>query len=216
MKLRTTPFRKLNQRLVATSYRSVMRGYERYMGSRRFDLLSQVRGDVVEIGPGTGTNLMYYDDIKSWLGIEPNRFMWKQLERELESSTIEESKIVDGTAERIPCEDGSVDSVVSTLVLCSVPSQETVLNEIHRVLRPGGCFYFLEHVIERDARWRRCCQRLAWLPWKLVADQCCTNRDTLEEIESSLFARVDAKYWHVPFPTTLPFLSPHIIGIATK
>jgi SAM-dependent methyltransferase len=111
--------------------------YERLVAIRKRELLGPLRGTVLEIGPGTGTNLAYLAPDVRWLGIEPNPHMERYLRREAEplGRSIE---VRSGTVERLDLMDASVDAVVSTLVLCSVPDQARALAEVRRVLRPGG------------------------------------------------------------------------------
>jgi SAM-dependent methyltransferase len=97
---------------------------------------------------------------------------------------------VQAPAERLPFASDSFDTVVSTLVLCSVGDQDDALAEIRRVLRPDGRFLFIEHVRsddERLARWQDRLER----PWGVVAFGCHPNRATLDRIEAAGF-KVDA------------------------
>jgi len=116
--------------------------------------LTGVPNYVLEIGPGAGPNLAYFSPHIRWVGIEPNPFMHPYLRRQAErlNRTVE---IRDASAERVPLQDNSVDAVVSTLVLCSVKDVSGALQEILRVLRPGGRFVFIEHVAAPPGTWLR-------------------------------------------------------------
>jgi SAM-dependent methyltransferase len=117
----------------------------RWMGGRRRRLLAGARGVVLEIGGGTGANLAHYRDVDRVVVAEPDPFMRRRLARKLEDARVP-VEISAAGAEELPFPDGSFDTVVSTLVLCTVPDQESALDEVRRVLRPGGRLLFIEHV----------------------------------------------------------------------
>lgn len=118
----------------------------------------------------------------------------------------------DGIAERLDFADGSLDAVVSTLVLCSVRDLPGTLREIRRVLKPGGRFIFLEHVAAPAATWLRRVQRWVRPPWRALTDGCCPDRETWLVLENAGFARVYYERFRVP----IPIASPHIAGLAIK
>src|SRR5215470_8182789 len=116
------------------------------MRSRRAAVVGNARGRVVEIGAGTGLNIAHYPDgIAELVLTEPDEAMRRRLARRLQRHG-RVARIVDAPAERLPLADASVDTVVSTLVLCTVNDPERTLGEIARVLRPDGQFLFIEHV----------------------------------------------------------------------
>ncbi len=149
--------------------------------AHRKALLSRARGCTLEIGGGTGLNLPHYpDDLDDLILAEPDAAMRSRLENRV-SHSGRRTRLVDASAERLPFLDGSVDTVVSTLVLCTVDAPDAALREIARVLRPGGQLLFLEHVRSESptlARWQ---DRLAG-PWRRFARGCRCNRATAELI----------------------------------
>ncbi len=160
------------------------------MANRRAALLKQARGQVLELGAGTGLNLPHYPDRLDELVLtEPSPPMVARLERRAHQSGTA-SSVVAAEAERLPFEDDRFDTVVSTLVLCTVDEPRQAIDEIARVLRPGGKLLFLEHVraeTPRLARWQDRLHR----PWHGFAAGCNANRATVEMLrESSL--RVEA------------------------
>lgn len=185
--------------------------HERHVADRKRALLSDLHGDVLEIGPGTGVNLRYYENDIHWIGIEPNPFMHPYLRKEATRVGLK-VEIRSGTAERLNVGDESVDAVVSTLVLCSVEDVRDTLREIQRVLRPGGRFVFLEHVAAPPKTWLRLLQRLVRPVSRLLADGCCPDRETWRVLIGAGFARVDYQSFRVPIPIT----APHIAGVAIK
>lgn len=185
--------------------------YERLVAPRKHTLFDGLAGTVLEIGPGTGANFAYYPPDIRWIGIEPNPFMHPHL-RAAAARVGLSIDIHDGTADRITLEDESADTVVSTLVLCSVPDVNGALREIHRVLRPGGRFLFIEHVADLPGTWLRRMQRLLRPLVRTLADGCHLDRDTALAIERHGFAGVAYQRLRLP----IPLVSPHIIGVATK
>lgn len=114
----------------------------------RTDLLSKVQGDVLEIGSGTGANLLSYypKSIKSLVLTEPDPDMLALLNSNINSSYNGKISAENYAADALKFRDDSFDTVVSTLVLCSVDSPEASFAEIKRVLKPDGKFYFIEHL----------------------------------------------------------------------
>lgn len=153
------------------------------MRARRRELLSHARGRAVELGSGTGLNLAHYpDDLGELILTEPDAAMRTRLERRLRRSG-RRARVVGAPAERLPFEDASVDTVVSTLVLCTVEAPALALREVARVLRPDGQLLFVEHVRSDSPRLAAWQDRLAG-PWRRFAEGCRCNRATVELIKA--------------------------------
>ncbi|RMD46521.1 MAG: class I SAM-dependent methyltransferase, partial [Aquificota bacterium] len=114
-------------------------------GDYKRELFNKLGKKVLEIGVGTGTNLSYYKPETDLTAIEPSKDMLSFFLKKAKNYPINIS-VKEGFAENLPFEENSFDSVVSTLVLCSVFSPVKVIEEIKRVLKPGGMFVFIEHV----------------------------------------------------------------------
>ncbi len=119
-----------------------MRGID--CNDARLDVASKARGVVLEIGFGSGYNLPFYKHIKKLYALEPLKEMYLLAESRL-SKVAFPVEYLKNSAEDIPLPDSSIDTVVSTWVLCSVPNPQKALKEITRVLKPGGRFIFVEH-----------------------------------------------------------------------
>lgn len=185
--------------------------YERLVAERKRAMLAGLGGRIVEIGPGTGPNLSYYPHGIQWIGVEPNGYMVPYVKRAAEQAGLNVD-VRPGFAEAIPVEQDSADAVVSTLVLCSVGDPERVLQEVLRVLRPGGRFLFIEHVAApRGTRLRRVQDWLRPL-WTRIADGCHPNRETWTCIENAGFASVRLEHFRLP----LGPVATQIAGVAIK
>jgi SAM-dependent methyltransferase len=122
------------------------RGYDRFnkvaedagLRDKRRALLARAQGRTLEIGAGTGVNLeLYPDSVTELVLTEPDSHMRRQLEKKL-AALGRDAEVVDAGGERLPLPDASVDTVVVTLVLCTIPDPPTALAEVARVLKPGG------------------------------------------------------------------------------
>lgn len=180
-------------------------GERRGMRARRAGLLRDARGDVLEIGAGTGLNLEHYPDaVESLTLTEPVAEMAALLARRAER-TSRDVRVVEAPAERLPFADDSFDTVVSTLVLCTVEDVDATLAEVRRVLRPGGQLLFVEHLRSDSERWARWQDRLE-RPWAAFGAGCRCNQRTLEAIEASGL-RMDGirhERWHGMPPVVRP------------
>jgi len=181
----------------------------------RRELLTQARGRVLELGAGTGLNLEHYPQaIESLTMVEPDPHMTKQLRQKLaDSGRSAEVSVVEAPGEELPFPDSSFDTVVVTLVFCTVPDQAASLSEIKRVLAPGGELLFLEHVRAHDeglAKWQ---DRLEG-PWKFLADGCRCNRDTVSAIGAAGFELGEVESGELP--KLPPLVRPLVRGSASN
>lgn len=159
----------------------------------RAELLRSASGRTLEIGAGTGRNLEHYPGAVTELVLtEPDPHMAKRLRRTLEaSSPVDAVEAIEAGAEELPFEDAHFDTVVSTIVLCSVPEPRRALAEVRRVLKPEGRLLYIEHVRDREgtprSRWQDRLER----PWGWLLGGCHPNRDT---------GRLIAEAFDVPKP----------------
>jgi len=199
--------------LFAALYDRLLAGVEAAgLSKRREQLLAAASGRVLEIGAGTGANLGFYPDTVQALTLaEPERPMATRLARRV-AGQRRQVEIVEAPAERLPFPDGTFDTVVSTLVLCTVADQRRSLAEIRRVLKPGGRLLFVEHVRSDDpglARWQ---DRLNGLN-QIVAHGCNCNRTTVDAIRAAGFDIVDLTRGELA--KAPPFVRPMVVGTAT-
>jgi len=178
------------------------------MAERRRALLASARGSVLELGAGTGLNLRHYpDELDRLVLTEPGRHMARRLERRIDRLE-RRPEMVRAPVEALPFDEGVFDTVVSTLVLCTVEDPQRALAEIRRVLRPEGSLLFLEHVRSDDRRLARWQDRLH-RPWRSFAEGCNCNRPSLELLRRAGFevsAGERARWRRMP-PIVRPLVS---------
>jgi ubiquinone/menaquinone biosynthesis C-methylase UbiE len=174
-------------RLFAAMYDRMMAGTEEAgLADMRRELLADARGDVVEIGAGTGANLQYYGSVADRLVLtEPEEPMVQRLRRHA-ASNGSPAEVVQAPAEALPFPDDSFDTAVTTLALCTVEDQDRAIGELRRVLRPGGRLLFLEHVRSDDPKLARWQDRLLPL-WRAFGHGCNCNRATGDSIRRAGF-----------------------------
>lgn len=185
--------------------------YEQAVAERKKQLFGTLRGRVLEIGPGPGTNLGYFLPDTDWIGVEPNPFMHDYITRAAERLG-RRVDVRSGTAEYLPIPTASVDAVACSLVLCSVHDLTGSLREVRRVLKPGGTFAFVEHVAAPRGSALRVVQRSVRPIWRAAADGCHPDRDSWIAIQDAGFAQVEL----VHFRVGVPVVSPHIAGLAIR
>jgi SAM-dependent methyltransferase len=168
------------------------------LGRRKRPLFANLPSAVVEIGPGTGANLRYYRPGTRLVAIEPNRHMHAPLRKAAQRCGID-LELRDEGADAIGLHDASVDTVVSTLVLCTVPDPAATLHEVRRILRPGGRFLFLEHVRAGQSHpVLRMVQRSVARPWRWFFEGCDVLRDTEATLARTGWAHLEVQRYHVP------------------
>lgn len=190
---------------------------EECLAAWRARLLSDIEGTVLEIGAGTGVNFEHYPPSVSRLIVtEPDEHMRRRLERKHGHRFGQKVEFQDAPAEALPLEDGAVDAVVSTLVLCSVGDPRRAIGEIHRVLAPGGRFTFLEHVAAdpHSHPSRRKWQGRVEPVWKHLAGNCHLTRETESYIRDAGFELQWVE--HESMRKAPPWVRPTVRGMAVK
>jgi len=179
---------------------------------RRRELLSRATGRTVEVGAGTGLNLRYYPStVSEVLAVEPDRYMFRHLVAAMPDASVPVS-LKRAAAEALPVEGASADTVVMSLVLCSVTDADAALAEASRILKPGGRLLFFEHVRSKDARLRRRQDRFE-RPWGWFGGGCHPDRDTLGAIRAAGFDVRDVERFDEPGAM---LAKPHILGWAIR
>jgi ubiquinone/menaquinone biosynthesis C-methylase UbiE len=165
---------------------------------QREKVVPLAEGDVLEIGVGTGLNFPHYDTskVRKVWGLEPSEGMRKLARKNLEGSELD-VEMIDLPGEEIPLDANSVDTVVVTYTLCTIPDSQAALRGMRRVLRPGGKLLFCEHGLAPDLDVRKWQQRIN-PTWRRFAGGCNVNRDIPGLLGSSGFRVVVDERMYIP------------------
>jgi ubiquinone/menaquinone biosynthesis C-methylase UbiE len=185
------------------------------VGKNRDAMLAGLAGSVIEVGAGNGLNFRHYPrTVTTVLAVEPEPHMRELAQASARAAAVPVT-VAEGTADRLPAEDGSFDAAVASLMLCSVPDQSAALAEMRRVIRPGGELRFMEHVSSEWPGQRRI-QRLADAAFRpALFGGCHAGRDTLAAITAAGFTVKEVRRYLLPSSRIWP-TSPHVIGIAVR
>jgi ubiquinone/menaquinone biosynthesis C-methylase UbiE len=175
-----------------------------HLAAYRDRVVPAATGRVLEVGVGSGLNLPRYSDVQEVIGLEPSRKLLKMARHVGHRSFPVD--LIEGSAEQIPLEKASVDTVVTTWTLCTIPDVDRALQEMRRVLKPGGRLLFVEHGRAPDPNvvwWQD------WLTpiWKRVGGGCHLNRAIASLIEGAGFRleRLETGYMRGPKPMTFMY-----------
>jgi ubiquinone/menaquinone biosynthesis C-methylase UbiE len=199
---------RLNSWFLAAAEKPMHREY----GARKLRIFGELPPVIVELGPGSGANFRYYPRGTRVIAVEPNPMMLKRMYAKATRHGVE-IDLRHAGAEGMEVESESADLVVSTLVLCSVRDPDQVLEEVRRVLGPGGRFAFLEHVAAEPGTRLRKVQDAIYAPWHWLGEGCHLTRDTASTIERAGFS--DLVLERFDGPSQMPY-RPHISGFAIR
>jgi len=175
-------------------------------------ILADVTGEVLEIGFGSGVNLSYYPEhLQKLITVDANAGMNALAQKRVASSHIQvDNRVLNG--ENLPMADNTFDSVVSTFCLCSIANVSQAIKEIHRVLKPGGRFFFLEHGLSDESNIQVWQNRFNSFN-KVIGDGCNINRN-MKQLVSSQFDNLIIEQFYLP---KTPKIGGYLYkGIATK
>lgn len=167
--------------------------------------ISAAEGTVLEIGIGSGLNLPFYGSgVKDIIGLEPAPRLLSMARHEAHRVSLP-VKFIEGSAESIPLESESVDTVVTTWTLCTIPAVAQAIDEMRRVLKPSGQFLFVEHGLAPDAGVRKWQD---WLTpsWKRIGGGCHLNRPIRSLIEQNGFRLTQLETGYMQGPKPMAFL----------
>ena len=167
-------------------------------------VIGLAQGRVLEIGIGSGLNLLFYrGPVREILGLEPSPQLIAMAKRMAMASPVP-TTFAEGSAESIPVDDKRIDTVVTTWTLCSIPHGETALRDMRRVLKPGGRRLFVEHGLAPDESVRKW-QNFLIPAWKCVSGGCHLNRPIASMIEGAGFRFDRLETGYMPGPRLMTF-----------
>ena len=175
------------------------------VGLQRDKVVPRATGDVLEIGIGGGLNMAHYDKSKvtKIIGLDPAMQMQARAKKRIADAGLD-VELIGLSAEKIPLENDSVDTVLVTYTLCSIPEPVTALKEMNRVLKPEGKLIFCEHGRAPDENVRRWQERLTpW--WMKFFGGCHLNRDIPVLLDESGFRSEDIESSYLPGPRPVTF-----------
>ncbi len=143
----------------------------------RIELLASAHGRVLELGSGTGINFPLYRGVDHVMAIEPSQHMIDR-SQEKHKQAVVPIEIVKASAEQLPFDDNTFDTVVATLVFCTIPNMKQAIEEMKRVCKPEGEILLFEHV-KMENKALSTLQNMLTPAWKKICDGCCLNRETL-------------------------------------
>lgn len=180
------------------------KGYDRFtknseikeLSKRRKALLSDLKGNVLEIGAGTGVNFQYYSKEANVLAIEPSLDMLKQAEekkKDKQNIRLLQASVETCYKDKL-IQKGSMDAIVCTLVLCTIPDPQKALYHFHKWLKPDGILIVIEH-IRSYSPWKGKMQDLVVPFWKVLGQGCHLNRKTDQMIRQAGFEALKDDYF---------------------
>lgn len=165
---------------------------------QRAKVVPAASGDVLEVGFGSGLNLPFYDgsEVHHLWALDPSQEMWALAQASAQRAPFP-VEFLKAPAEDVPIPDRTVDTVVLTYTLCTLPDVPRALAEVARVLRPGGLLLFCEHGLAPDEGTRRWQHRLNPL-WKRFSGGCQLNRDIPALLHEGGFQATEISAMYIP------------------
>jgi len=191
-------------RIFARVYNPIMKGIEKkVLAARRRQLLSNLKGTILEVGAGTGINLDLYPTQSKVIACEPSTAMLEYAKEKVKKSALSNIQLIhagigdEALAMHVP--EGGFDAIVCTLVLCTIPDPEAALNDLKQWIKPGGQLIVLEHIKAKNFIGRS----LQWLfnpIWKIFAEGCHLNRATDLLLKDINFEIIEETYFSKGIP----------------
>lgn len=183
-------FGRIRSKVEAKTLDLIATGMHKAHGRVKEAAIGAMSGTIVEVGAGTGANMRYYPPGVKVIAVEPNPVMHGPLREKAQEHGVDvEIRTLAG--ERMDLADDEADHAVGTLVLCGVQDPAQVVSEIQRVVKPGGTYFFVEHVIAPEPGAVRNLQKVTRRAQLWFANGCDVMRDTTSLLEHAGFAEID-------------------------
>ena len=171
----------------------------------RAELVPQARGRVLEIGLGSGLNLRFYSPhVEHVYGVDPSAELQQMAAKRKASARVHVTFIRQSAEDPLPFDNSTIDTVVMTWTLCSIPNPVAALQQVKRVLRVDGWLIFVEHGRSPDAKITAWQDRLT-PPWKHIAGGCHLNREIDGLLEQAGFRISSLKTFYLPGPRPMTY-----------
>ena len=190
------------QKIFASQYDKFMSGIETEFGQLRKEMIADLKGNILDVGCGTGANFEYFNEDANVIAVEPSTHMLEKAIAKLPQKatiTTYNLSVTDDKLEEI-IQPKSLDYIVSTLVLCTIPDYKLALKKFHKWLKDDGKLIIIEHIHAKEKP-RRIIQNIINPAWKVIGDGCNLNRDTDQVIKKMGFKPITEDY----FKRTLRF-----------
>jgi ubiquinone/menaquinone biosynthesis C-methylase UbiE len=184
------------QKIFASMYDKFMGNIETEFGQLRKEMLSDLKGNILDVGSGTGANFKYFNKDANVIAVEPSPFMLEKSKAKLpQKATIKtyNLSVTDPKLDEI-IQPKSLDYVVSTLVLCTIPDYKLALKKFQHWLKDDGKLIVIEHIHAKEKP-RRVIQNVINPAWKVIGDGCNLNRDTDKVIKAMGFKPLKEEYF---------------------
>lgn len=184
------------------------------LAALRAEMIPNARGVVLEVGIGSGLNLPFYSGaaVSHVYGIDPSRDLLAMAQTKIDAGLPIPVTLIPQSADRIPLADQSVDTVVVTWSLCSIPDPAATLREMRRVMKADGRLIFAEHGLSPDAHVQSWQNRLTPM-WRRLAGGCHLNRKIDDEIRAAGFSIATLETRYIPGPRVVTFM---YVGTGTR
>lgn len=187
----------LYSKIFAKAYDRFMKESEIHeLSKRRKTLLSGLQGNILDVGAGTGANFQYFSGDAHVLAIEPSLDMLKQAEekkKDKQNIRLLQASVETCYTDKL-IQNDSMDAIVCTLVLCTIPNPQKVLYHFHKWLKPDGVLIVMEHIRSHSA-WKGKMQDLVMPLWKVIGKGCHLNRKTDQMIRQAGFEALIDDYF---------------------
>ena len=176
------------------------------LGALRAEWVPQARGEVLEVGVGSGLNLIHYTkDVVRVLGVDPSQELQRMARERAAKARVPVEFVTQSAEAPLPLAPNSVDTVVFTWTLCSIPDPVAALTQMRRVVKPSGRLIFIEHGLAVDPKVVRWQNRLNPL-WKIIGGGCNLNRDVNALVEGAGFKIRSLQTSHIPGPRPMTYM----------
>lgn len=188
--------------------RNILLSSSKMLKDAKIELFHDVHGNVLEVGAGVGVNVFFLNkpEVTHWKAIEPDRKLADECKIAL-SEMGDRATVFDGYLHELDDPPNSYDCIIFTTLLCSVPNPDEIVRDAHRLLKPGGKLYLIEHVGDKPGI-RAGIQVIAKVPWKLLTGCNCRNNPISPLSQKGLWEGIEGDVRMIPAPLRVKKFSP--------